>query len=150
MWHAQIGHSMHYVDCDLPPAGRPKQGFAMPEDISVRRAQPAAAVAYKYAQLLRVPTKYRGGIHGCHICGALNAPEWCHTCERNKTPVSAAWPHLRPPYCKPCKELDLACRVCKTVPSTGPTDLDMARDIMPPGWEPGQDGPTVMQVAGFR
>ena len=25
----------------------------------------------------------------------------------------------------------------------------MARDIMPPGWEPGQDGPTVMQVAGF-
>ena len=48
------------------------------------------------------------------------------------------------------KEADLPCRVCKTVPSAGPTDLDMARDIMPPGWEPGQDGPTVMQVAGFH
>ena len=74
---------MHYVDCDLPPAGRPKQGFAMPADISVRRAQPGAAVAYTYAQLLRVPTEHRSRIHGCHICGALNTPEWCHMCERN-------------------------------------------------------------------
>ena len=53
MWHAHVGHSMHYVDCDLPPAGRPKHGFAMPADISVRRAQPAAAVAFLSAQRIQ-------------------------------------------------------------------------------------------------
>jgi hypothetical protein len=140
-----MAHSMAYFHRETEGGNRPKQGYAMPADISVRRAQPAAAVAYLGAQLQMAPKEYRDRLFGCHICGALNPTEWCHTCERDKTPFSAARPHLRAPYCIPCKALDLACRVCKAVPSTGPTDMDFA----PPGWEPGQGGPPIEQVAGF-
>jgi hypothetical protein len=138
-------HSMHHYNSTEDGAARPRQGFAMPANIGVRRAQPAAAIAYTCAQILRAPKEYHDRLYGCHICGELAPPEWCNTCEVNKTPYSARWPNLRAPYCSPCMALDLPCRICSTVPSTGPSDMDMA----PPGWYPGYDGPPIAQVAGY-
>ena len=63
--------------------------------------------------------------------------------KRKKTPFSAKYPHLRAPYCGPCKEADVPCRVCGTVPSAGPNDMDFA----PEGWREGMEG-AVGQAAG--
>jgi hypothetical protein len=86
---------MHHYNSTEDGAARPRQGFAMPANIGVRRAQPAAAIAYTCAQILRAPKEYHDRLYGCHICGELAPPEWCNTCEVNETPFSARWPNLR-------------------------------------------------------
>ena len=138
-----MDHSMYYFEPQAI-APRPKQGFAMPADISVRREHPGAARAYEAAHLSRYPKDVQARLLGCNLCGELAPPHWCLTCERDKKPYRASRPHLRAPYCNPCLELDLKCRVCGVAPSAGPTDMDFA----PAGWHPGAQG-VVMQVAGF-
>ena len=139
-----LAHSKDFF-CQQGPAGvqRPKDGFAMPADIGVRRAQPGAAVAYEAAQRSRYPQEAQARLYGCHICGELMPQDWCLTCDRNKTPYRAKYPHLRAPYCDPCKAADMACRVCGTAPSAGPSHMDFA----PEGWHEGMGGAD-MQVAG--
>ena len=138
-----MSHSRDYFYQQEPPDSRPKEGFAMPDNIDFRRAWPGAAAAYQHARRCQYPAEAQARIIACHICGELMPQDWCLMCERKKTPFSAKYPHLRAPYCEPCKKADVPCRVCGTVPSAGPNDMDFA----PEGWREGMEG-AVGQAAG--